>query len=68
MGESRGAYRVSVGKPEGRTALVTPRRRWDNIKMDLRTVGWGVADWITLPYDKNWWQALVNAVMDLQVP
>ena len=48
MGESRGAYRVLVGKPEGSRPLGRPRRRWkDNIKMDLRGVGWGM-DWIVL--------------------
>jgi hypothetical protein len=42
MGERRGAYRALVGKPEGRRLLVRPRRRWeDNIKIDLRGVGWG---------------------------
>jgi hypothetical protein len=42
MGERRGAHRVLVGKPEGRRPLGRPRRRWeDNIKMDLREVGWG---------------------------
>jgi hypothetical protein len=42
MGERRGAYRALVGKPEGRGPLGRPRRRWeDNIKMDLREVGWG---------------------------
>jgi hypothetical protein len=42
MGERRGAYRASVEKPEGRRPLGRPRRRWeDNIKMDLREVGWG---------------------------
>jgi hypothetical protein len=42
MGERRGAYRVLVGKPEGRRPLGRPRCRWeDNIKMDLREVGWG---------------------------
>jgi hypothetical protein len=42
MGERRGAYRVLVGKPEGRRPLGRPRRRWeDNIKMDIREVGWG---------------------------
>jgi hypothetical protein len=42
MGEGRGAYRVLVGRPEGRRPLGRPRRRWDeNIKMDLQEVGWG---------------------------
>jgi hypothetical protein len=43
MGERRGAYKALVGKPEGRRPLGRPMRRWeDNIKMDLREVGWGV--------------------------
>jgi hypothetical protein len=42
MGERRGAYMALVGKPEGRSPLGRPRRRWeDNIKMDLREIGWG---------------------------
>jgi hypothetical protein len=42
MGERRGAYRALVGKPEERRQLGRPRRRRkDNIKMDLREVGWG---------------------------
>jgi hypothetical protein len=42
MGEKRGAYRILVGRPEGRRPLGRPRRRReDNIKMDLQDVGWG---------------------------
>jgi hypothetical protein len=42
MGEGRGAYRILVGRPEGRRPLGRPRRRWeDNIKMNLQEVGWG---------------------------
>jgi hypothetical protein len=42
MGEGRVAYRILVGRPEGRKPLGRPRRRWeDNIKMDLQEVGWG---------------------------
>jgi hypothetical protein len=49
MGERRGAYRALVGKPDARRPLGRPRRRWeDNIKMDLREVGWGSMDWINL--------------------
>jgi hypothetical protein len=67
MGERRGAYRALVGKPEGRRPLGKPRRRWeDNIKM--REVGWGGMDWINLAQDRDTWQALVNAVMNLRVP
>jgi hypothetical protein len=46
-GEVRGAYKTSVGKPEGRRPLGRPRRRWeDNIKMDIRETGFGDVDWI----------------------
>jgi hypothetical protein len=55
--------------PEGRRPLERPRRRWeDNIKMDLREVGWGSMDWINLAKDRDRWRALVNAVMNLRVP
>jgi hypothetical protein len=41
MGETRNAYRILVGKPEGKRPLGRPRRRWvDNIKMDLGEIGW----------------------------
>jgi hypothetical protein len=69
MGERRGAYRASVGKPEGRRPLGRPRLRWeDNIKMDLREVGCGGVDWIDLAQDRNRWRALVYTVMNLRVP
>ena len=41
MGEGRGVHRVLVGKPEGKRPLGRPRRRWEDIKMDLREVGGG---------------------------
>jgi hypothetical protein len=46
-----------------------PTRRWvDNIKMDLREIGWGGRDWIKLVQDRDKWRALVNTVMNLRVP
>jgi len=69
MGEGRGVYRVLVGKPEEMKPLGRPRHRWeDNIKMDLQEVGCGGMDWINLAQDSDRWWALMNAVMNLQVP
>jgi hypothetical protein len=69
MGERRGAYRALVGKLEGRRPLGRPTRRWeDNIKIDLREVGWGGMDWINLAQDRDRWRALVYTVMNLRVP
>jgi hypothetical protein len=69
MGEKRNVYRILVGKPEGKRPLGRPRRRWvDNIKMDLREVGWNGMDLIDLSQDRDRWMAPVNTVMNLRVP
>ena len=69
MGEERGSYRVSVGKPEGMRPLGRPRRRWEDIiRMDLQEVGCNYVDWIWLVQDTDKWRTLVSAVMNLQVP
>jgi hypothetical protein len=69
MGEVRGAYNTLVGGPEGRRPLGRPRRRWeDNIKMNLKEIGFGDVDWIDLAQDRDRWRALVNTVMNLWVP
>jgi hypothetical protein len=53
MGEGRGAYRVFVGRPEGKRPLGRPRRRWeDNIKIDLREIGIDGANWNRLSQDR----------------
>jgi len=62
------AYRVLVGKPEGKRPLGRPRRRWvDNIRMDLQEVWCGYIVWIGLARIDRW-RTLVSAVMNLQVP
>jgi hypothetical protein len=68
-GERRGAYRVLVGKPEGKRQLGRPRHRLeDNIKMELQEVGLeGFMDWIDLAEERDRWRALVNAVVNLWV-
>jgi hypothetical protein len=69
MGEKRNAYRLLVGKPEGKRPLGRPRHRWvDNIRMDLVEVGWVEVDWIGLDKDRNSWRALVDSVLNFLVP
>jgi hypothetical protein len=69
MGEVRGAYKILVGRPEGRRPLGRPRRRReDSIKMDLGEIGFGDVDWIHWVQDRDSWRALVNTVMNLRVP
>ena len=69
MVERRGIYRDLVGKPKGKRPHGRPRCRWeDNIKMDLQEVGCEDTEWIYMAQDRDRWQAIVNAVMNLQVP
>ncbi|KAJ4441665.1 hypothetical protein ANN_11523 [Periplaneta americana] len=67
MGESRNAYRVLVGRPEGKRLLGRPRRRWkNNIKMDLREVAYNDRDRINLAQDRDRWRAYMRAAMNLR--
>jgi hypothetical protein len=69
MGGKMNAYRILVGKPEGKRPLGRSGRRWvDNIKMDLREIGWDGVDWIDMAQDGDQWRALVNTVLNLWVP
>jgi len=67
MGERRGVYRVLVGKPEGKRPLGRPKLRWeDNIKINLKEVGYGGMDWLELAQDKDRWRVIVNALMNFR--
>jgi hypothetical protein len=69
MREKRDAYRIMVEQPEGKRSLGRSIRRWaDNIKMDLREIGWGGIDWIDLAQDGDQRRALVNTVTNLRIP
>jgi hypothetical protein len=68
MVEKKNAYILLVGKPEGKSPIGRPRRRWvDKIKRELGKVGWGDVDWIGLAKDRNRWRAVVNSVLNLGV-
>jgi hypothetical protein len=69
MGEGTDVYRVLVGRPEGKTPLGRPRRRWeDNIKLDFREIWIDEANWIQLAQDRVQWRAFVNTVTNIRVP
>jgi hypothetical protein len=68
-GEKRNSCRILVAKLEGMRPLGRRRRRWvDNIKIDLRGIGWDGADWMDMAQDRDRWRALVNTVLNLRVP
>jgi hypothetical protein len=67
--ETRNAYRILVGKQEGKRPLGRPRRRWvDNIKMHFKEIKWGGMDWILMVQDRDKWRPLANTLMKLRVP
>ena len=69
MEEDRSAFEILTGKPTGKRPLGRPRRRWeDNIRMDLEKIGINAGNWVDSAQDRNYWRALVNATLNLQVP
>ena len=58
-----------TGKPTGKRSLGRPRRRWDdNIRMYLEEIGINACNWVNSAQDRDYWRALVNAVLNLRVP
>jgi hypothetical protein len=68
MGEKKNAYRILMGKPEGKRPLGRPRRSWvDIIKMDLTLIGWDGVDWMDMARDRDQWRALVNTELNHKI-
>jgi len=68
MGAMRNANTILTGKPQGKRPRRRPRRKWENNRTDSRETGSEVVDWIHMVQDRSPWRALVNTVMNLQVP
>jgi predicted small integral membrane protein len=68
MGEERKVYKTSVGKPKGKRLFRRLRHRWeDGIRMGLCEFCWVGVEWIHLAQDRDWWQVVVNMVMNLRI-
>jgi hypothetical protein len=68
MSVMRSAYNILLGKPEGKIPLGRPRGKWkDDIRVDLKEIGWEGVDWIHLAQDRDQWRGLVNTVMNFRV-
>ena len=69
MEEGRRAFKMLTGKPTGKRPLGRPRRKWvDNIRMDLEEISINAGNWVDSAHDRNYWRALLNAALNLQVP
>jgi hypothetical protein len=64
----RNAYKILVGKRESKRSLGRPRRRWEDVRMDLREMGCEGVDWIHLAQDRDQWRVHENTVINLRVP
>ena len=69
MEEARSAFKILTGKPSGKRPLGRPRRRWENnIRINLEEIGINAGNWVDSAQDMDYWRALVNAALNLQVP
>jgi hypothetical protein len=65
----RNVYKILIGKPEGERPRERPRRRCeDNVRVDLREIGWKGVDWIRMDRDRDQWRPLVDTEMNLRLP
>ena len=68
MEEGRSAFKILTGNPTGKRPLGRPRRRWEDIiRMDLEEIGISAGNWVDSAQDRDYWRALVNAALNLQV-
>ena len=66
MEEGRNAFNILIGKPTGKRPLGWPRSRWeDNVRMDVKEIGISTRNWVDLIQYRDYWRALVNAVLNL---
>ena len=69
MKESRSTFKILSGKPTQKRSLGRPKRRWeDNIRMNLKEMGINTRNWVGSTQDRDYWRALVNVALNLQVP
>ena len=67
MEEGRSDFKILTGKPTGKRTLGRPRRSWEDIRMDLEEISINAGNWVDSAQDRNYWRALVNAKLNLQV-
>jgi hypothetical protein len=67
-GEKRNAYRILMGKLEGKRPVGRRRRKWWIILKWILEIEWGGMNWTDLAQDRDQWRALVNTVMNPRIP
>jgi hypothetical protein len=67
MGQTRNVYKIIVGMPQGRNNLKNVEADGDNIKIDLKEIGWKSGDWFHVPQDRHQWRVLVKTATKLRV-